>query len=150
MAYFIEDHLPEYEYTLMVNAYAEEVPAINFSCACDELELITATDVQSTQKACNVDQLSPSMCPASTRSAEERPTVRQCRWTRTCLLIWKTLQKPSARKCLQGFASMLRICLGLQWCKTAKADLRCFAQEFLFAPFRMAFKQTRTTSNFIR
>ena len=42
MAYFMEDHLPEYEYTLMVNAYAEEVPAINFSCACDELELITS------------------------------------------------------------------------------------------------------------
>ena len=53
----MEDHLPEYEYTLMVNANAEEVPAINFNGACYELELIKAADVQSIQKACNVDPL---------------------------------------------------------------------------------------------
>ena len=53
----MEDHLPEYEHTLMVNANAEEVPAINFNGACYELELIKAADVQSISQACKVDQL---------------------------------------------------------------------------------------------
>ena len=34
----MEDHLPEYEHILMVNASAEEVPAINFNGACYELQ----------------------------------------------------------------------------------------------------------------
>ena len=55
-AYFMDDHLPEYEYTLAVNADGLEVPAINFNGMCYELELIKAQDVKSIQRACNVDQ----------------------------------------------------------------------------------------------
>ena len=53
----MEDHLHEFEYILMVNANAEEVPAINFNGACCELELIKAANLQSIQKACNVNQV---------------------------------------------------------------------------------------------
>ena len=49
-AYFMDDHLPEYEYTLV------EVPAINFNGACYEIELIKAQDVKPIQRACSVDQ----------------------------------------------------------------------------------------------
>ena len=52
----MDDHLPEYEYTLVVNADGQEVPAINFDGACYELELVKAQDVKSIQCACNVDQ----------------------------------------------------------------------------------------------
>ena len=56
-AYFMDDHLPEYEYTLVVNADGLEVPAINFNGTCYELELIKAKDVKPIQRACNVDPI---------------------------------------------------------------------------------------------
>ena len=52
----MDHHLPEYEYTLVVNADGLEVPAINFNGTCYELELIKAPDVKPIQRACNVDQ----------------------------------------------------------------------------------------------
>ena len=50
-AYYMDDHLPEYEYTLVVSADGHEVPAINFDGACYELELVKAQDVKSIQRA---------------------------------------------------------------------------------------------------
>ena len=54
-SYFMDDHLPEYEYTLAVNANGDEVPAINFNGTVYELEVIKAQDVIEMQRACNVD-----------------------------------------------------------------------------------------------
>ena len=54
-SYFMDDHLPEYEYTLAVNANGDEVPAINFNGTVYELEVIRAQDVIEMQRACNVD-----------------------------------------------------------------------------------------------
>ena len=41
-AYYMDDRTPEYEYTLVVNADGQEVPAINFDGARYELELVKA------------------------------------------------------------------------------------------------------------
>ena len=54
--FHLEDHLPEYEYTVVTNANGEDVPGIIFRDVAYELELVTAKDARSWIKGVNVDQ----------------------------------------------------------------------------------------------
>ena len=127
----------------MVNANGDEVPAINFDGACYELELIKAAVAQSIEKSCNVDKLFSNYVTRINKVCRGTANCALVPMDKDLLLTWRTLQKPSARKCFQGFALLSRSCLGLQWCKTdmAKADLRCFVQESLYVLFTMASKK---------
>lgn len=44
-SYLMEDHMPEYEYTMVTNDTGEEVPGILFNRAYYELEFITASHI---------------------------------------------------------------------------------------------------------
>ena len=52
----MENHLPEYEYTMVVHDDGEEVPGILFDGACYELELITASDVSDIVKCLRMEK----------------------------------------------------------------------------------------------
>ena len=52
----MEDHLPEYQYTMVTNSDGHDVPGILFNGVAYELELIGASDVESLAKAVRVDK----------------------------------------------------------------------------------------------
>ena len=55
-SYYMDDHLPEYEYTMVINAEHKEVPGILFQGVAYELEKITAADARELVKSTNVDK----------------------------------------------------------------------------------------------
>ena len=55
-SYFMEDHLPEYEYTMVINADHQEVPGILFRGVAYELERVTAADARSIVASIAVDK----------------------------------------------------------------------------------------------
>ena len=52
---FMENHLPENEYTMATNTDGKAVPRILFNGTCYELELITASDVGDLVKALGLE-----------------------------------------------------------------------------------------------
>ena len=52
----MEDHLPEYQYTMVTNSEGNEVPGILFNGTAYELELIGASDVELLAKQIRVDK----------------------------------------------------------------------------------------------
>ena len=55
-AHWMEEHLPEYQYTMVTNSERNEVPGILFQGTAYELELIGASDVESILKNVRVDK----------------------------------------------------------------------------------------------
>ena len=55
-AYWMEEHLSEYQYTMVTNSDGNEVPGILFNGTAYELELITASDVETLAAQVNVDK----------------------------------------------------------------------------------------------
>ena len=55
-AHWMEEHLPEYQYTMVTNADGNEVPGILFNGTAYELELITASDVETIASQVHVDK----------------------------------------------------------------------------------------------
>ena len=55
-SYWMEEHLPEYQYTMVTNSEGNEVPGILFSGVAYELELIGASDVELLTKQLRVDK----------------------------------------------------------------------------------------------
>ena len=121
--------------------------------ACYELELIKAAGVQSIQKACSVDQLFSKYVTRINKVCRGTANCSPVPMDKDLFVDPEDFARAFRKEVPPGVCTSLsRICLGPQWCKTdtAKADLRCFAQEFLYAPFRMAFQRTRMASNFTR
>ena len=52
----MEEHLPEYQYTMVTNSEGNEVPGILFNGTAYELELISASDVETIAKNVQVDK----------------------------------------------------------------------------------------------
>ena len=55
-AYWMEEHLPEYQYTMVTNADGDDVPGILFEGTAYELELISASDVETIASQTRVDK----------------------------------------------------------------------------------------------
>ena len=55
-AYWMEEHLPEYQYTMVTNADGEEVPGILFDGTAYELEMVGAADVEAVMQHVSVDK----------------------------------------------------------------------------------------------
>ena len=55
-AYWMEEHLSEYQYTMVTNSDGNEVPGILFNGTAYELEPITASDVETLAAQVNVDK----------------------------------------------------------------------------------------------
>ena len=55
-SYWMEDHLPAYQYTMVTNSEGNEVPGILFNGTAYELELIGASDVELLAKQIRVDK----------------------------------------------------------------------------------------------
>ena len=55
-AHWMEDHLPEYQYTMVTNSQGDEVPGILFNGTGYELELLQASDVESIMRHVRVDK----------------------------------------------------------------------------------------------
>ena len=55
-SYWMEDHLPEYQYTMVTNSEGNEVPGILVNGTAYELELIGASDVELLAKQLRVDK----------------------------------------------------------------------------------------------
>ena len=128
----MEDHLPEFEYILMVNANAEEVPAINFNGACCELELIKAANLQSIQKACNVNQPFSKYVTRINKVCIGTAKCASVPVDKDLFVDLEDFAKAFRKEVPPRVRINIKSCLGPHWCKTdtAKADLRCFVQEF--------------------
>ena len=55
-AHLMEEHLPEYQYTMVTNSEGNEVPGILFNGTAYELELLTASDVETIASQVRVDK----------------------------------------------------------------------------------------------
>ena len=55
-AYWMEEHLPEYQYTMVTNADGDDVPGILFDGTAYELELLSASDVETIASQTRVDK----------------------------------------------------------------------------------------------
>ena len=55
-AHWMEEHLPEYQYTMVTNSDGNEVPGILFNGTAYELELISASDVETIASQVRVDK----------------------------------------------------------------------------------------------
>jgi hypothetical protein len=55
-AYWMEEHLPEYQYTMVTNADGDDVPGILFEGTAYELELLSASDVETIASQTRVDK----------------------------------------------------------------------------------------------
>ena len=55
-AHWMEEHLPEYQYTMVTNSNGNEVPGILFNGTAYELELLTASDVETIASQVHVDK----------------------------------------------------------------------------------------------
>ena len=55
-AYWMEEHLPEYQYTMVTNSDGEEVPGILFEGTAYELEMVGAADVEAVMQHVSVDK----------------------------------------------------------------------------------------------
>ena len=55
-AYWMEEHLPEYQYTMVTNSDGEEVPGILFEGTAYELEIVGAADVEAVMQHVSVDK----------------------------------------------------------------------------------------------
>ena len=55
-AYYMDDHIPEYEYTMVINSNHQEVPGILFNGVAYELVRVTAADARSIVSSIHVDK----------------------------------------------------------------------------------------------
>ena len=55
-AYWMEEHLPEYQYTMVTNSEGNEVPGILFEGTAYELEMVGAADVEAVMQHVRVDK----------------------------------------------------------------------------------------------